>query len=178
MVAYIFDNILKNVGHFIILELHQFKLEDIPTFMFLLLITELCKQVRIDKYFGDNQVKPKSQIFTLKKCGEGTIRKIKMRKIDSGKSIQFETCSCKSQTTGPSDILTNKVRIVRDLASRHPIVPGETSKEPTIYFARKNFDKFLEDLKRQKAHHLRLEKAYTNLDNSHSELSEFNTKMI
>ncbi|KAG5576193.1 hypothetical protein H5410_056327 [Solanum commersonii] len=48
------------------------------------LITELCKWAEVEVLLGDTWMEPKHQIFPIKMHGEGTIVKIKKRKVDSG----------------------------------------------------------------------------------------------
>lgn len=62
--------------------------------LFLFLIIEICKWVRVEEYTGDAQISPKTPIYLLKICGEGPTSKRKKRKIDTGKLIQDEFDSC------------------------------------------------------------------------------------
>ncbi|KAH0746080.1 hypothetical protein KY285_007737 [Solanum tuberosum] len=57
------------------------------------LITKLCKWAEVEVLLGDTWVEPKHQIFPIKMHGEGTILKIKKRKVDSGRPGESSTKS-------------------------------------------------------------------------------------
>ncbi|KAK6780079.1 hypothetical protein RDI58_022263 [Solanum bulbocastanum] len=67
-----------------------FKMLDSLSLIFPYVILELCKRAKVQMLPGDTCMEPKIMIVPLKMCGEGSVVKIKMWKMDYGKSMRVE----------------------------------------------------------------------------------------
>lgn len=81
MVVCILDNILLNVGLFLIAEFGDYKNWGGPMLMFPSLITELWNRAKFEEYSGDNRISPKPPIYPLKMHGEGATSKSKKKNL-------------------------------------------------------------------------------------------------
>lgn len=77
---------------------------------------------------------------------------------------------------GPFSNLTEGMQWIRDLVVGLSKGPGETSEGPPSCVSKKQFQKYLDDQKRQGDYLKKLEKAYTDLATTHCALSTSHTK--
>ncbi|KAF3629780.1 hypothetical protein FXO37_28763 [Capsicum annuum] len=95
MVACILSSISLNMGEILILEWRYFKNRGGTLLYFPSFIAELCKKIETEEYVEDTRVHLGPRIFPLKFWGEGAPSQTKKRKVDSGKSTQKDTTSCR-----------------------------------------------------------------------------------
>nr|XP_033515315.1 uncharacterized protein LOC117279819 [Nicotiana tomentosiformis] len=74
-------------------------------------------------------------------------------------------------------MLSEKMRLIRDLVAGLPQGPGGTSEGPCACISKKTFQKYLDDQKKQGYHLKKLEKAYTDLATVHGTLSTSHAKL-
>lgn len=84
------------------------------------MISKLCKRAKVEILLGDTCMEPKNMIFPLKMCGEGSVVKTKMRKMDYGKSVHVEDDSPIPSIMGPFTSLASELRIVKDIVMMLP----------------------------------------------------------
>lgn len=71
MIACILKNIPINVCHYIVHEQKEYFYQDIPTLIFPVLITELCKRADVEKQLEDHWIQPEKPYHSLKVNSEG-----------------------------------------------------------------------------------------------------------
>ncbi|KAG5585905.1 hypothetical protein H5410_046339, partial [Solanum commersonii] len=127
------------------------------------MISKLCKRVKVEILLGDTCMEPKNMIFPRKMCGEGSVVKRKMRKMDYGKFVHVEDDSPIPSIMGPFTSLASELRIVKDIIRS--------------YVTQREFDASLSSQRKKKPQLVNLEKAYACLAKSHGELSISHGKM-
>ncbi|KAG5586509.1 hypothetical protein H5410_046943 [Solanum commersonii] len=78
--------------------------------------TKLCKWAEVEVYLGGTQ----NQIFPLKMQAEGTMVKIKKRKIDVGKSVQVEEDFPIPTILGPYESLASELKNGKEIMTKLP----------------------------------------------------------
>lgn len=115
----------------------------------------------------DNCISRKTPIYPLNMHGEGTTSKSRKRKIQLGKSMDDELNVCRPFSAGLFEEISSHMRIVKELVSKLPQGPSESSTNPYSYVIQSDYDKLLEDKKAQWSTISRLEWAYNSLALSH-----------
>ncbi|KAF3645625.1 hypothetical protein FXO38_19562 [Capsicum annuum] len=124
MVACILSGISLNVGELVSSEWQYFQTHRGTLLLFPSLITGLCKRAGVVEYAADTWVCPGSLICPLKFRGKGAPGQRKKRKMNSGKSAQQDTDSCRPSSANAFDDISIQIQGVRELLSRLPKGPG------------------------------------------------------
>lgn len=142
MVACLLDNIPLNVVRFVLMDIRHYRNKKI---MFPLLITKLYRRSRVDAFPKNSWVSPKTLSYLLKIRGEGVLGKSNKRKVDLGRSVDDNVNSCRQSVIGPIDEISVKMRAIKELVSKPPQEPEESSTIGHSYIAWSDYEKFLED---------------------------------
>ncbi|KAH0682722.1 hypothetical protein KY290_021320 [Solanum tuberosum] len=94
---------------------------------------------------------------------EGTILKIKKRKVDSGMSIHVEEDSAIAMVLRPFESLAIELKMVKEIVMNLPQGLGESSSGPVSYSPQHEFDGYLSYQRKQRGHIASLKKAYASL---------------
>ncbi|KAH0706094.1 hypothetical protein KY285_012248 [Solanum tuberosum] len=111
IVSCVLDDVLLNIGHLIVNELWEFKMHDSISLLIPSLITELCKQVEVEK-----------------------------RKIDYVKSVHVEDDSLLPPVGGDFESFASELRVVKELVAKQSQGPGESSVGTKSYVPQSEFD--------------------------------------
>lgn len=77
----------------------------------------------------------------------------------------------------PFKLLSSELKIVKEIVTRLPQRPGESSSGPVSYVPQHEFNFYLRDQMKCKSQSKNLDKAYTGVSKSHSELSRSHNNM-